>query len=158
MVKPADLESVPLFRGLPAGAREMLCSVAAFRDYRAGETVFAEGEPTGTLHVLVEGLVSLRERTRSGEHDVAMGRIEPGDVFGVSALLGEGNSYTSTAHCLEDSRTIELDGERLLRACEDLPKAGVHVLRALTSVLAQRLRGARDQIRSRVRPGLISHG
>ena len=41
---------------------------------------------------------------------------------------------------------------------EKNPEAGVRILRKLAAIMAERLIAAREQIRSRIRPGLISHG
>jgi CRP-like cAMP-binding protein len=153
MMPSEPLERIPFFRALGAREQELLAPISRRRSHRAGETLFAEGDPPGPLRVLVKGLVSFRQ----GESTVGTVGTE-GELFGISALLGERERYFYTAVCLEPTEVIELDGQRLLRLCEEQPIAGIRIMRRLTEVLAQRLTAAREQIRSRVRPGLISHG
>ena len=91
---------------------------------------------------------TLRQGSVSGE----------GEIFGISALIGARETYGYSAVCLEETEVIEVDGQKLMSLCEEKPEVGVRVLRGLTQVVAERLYAAREQIRSRIRPGLISHG
>ena len=53
---------------------------------------------------------------------------------------------------------IEVAGAELMALCEKEPGVGLPLLLKLAAVMAERLTAAREQIRSRVSPGLISHG
>jgi CRP-like cAMP-binding protein len=159
MAKSESLDQAPFFRGLGDAERELLEPISKRRSYAQGETIFREGDPPGPLRILVKGLVSLRQRQENSEVEASLGSIAAeGELFGISALLGARERYFYTAVCLEPTEVIELDGPKLLRLCEERPMAGIRIMRRLTAVLAQRLTQAREQIRSRVRPGLISHG
>jgi hypothetical protein len=118
---------------------------------------FREGDPPGPPHPR-EGL-PFRQRQYNNEGDASFGSVTAeGELFGISALLGARERYFYTAVCLEPTEVMELDGPKLMRLCEEQPISGIRIMRRLTEVLAQRLASAREQIRSRVRPGLISHG
>ncbi|HEX5137470.1 MAG TPA: Crp/Fnr family transcriptional regulator [Planctomycetota bacterium] len=153
------LDRIPFFRALSDSERALLDPISRRRTYGAGETVFKEGDPPGPLRILVKGLVSFRQRQYNNEGEATFGTVSAeGELFGISALLGARERYFYTAVCLEPTEVIELDGPKLMRLCEEQPAAGVHIMRRLTQVLAHRLAATREQIRSRVRPGLISHG
>jgi len=159
MANDESPQRTPFFRALRDSERELLEPISRRRKYAAGETIFKEGDPPGPLRVLVKGLVSFRQRQRDSETEASFGNVSAeGELFGISALLGARERYFYTAVCLEPTEVIELDGPKLMRICEEQPIAGIRIMRRLTEVLAQRLAGAREQIRSRVRPGLISHG
>lgn len=159
MVAAESLERNPFFKALRPEARELLEPLSKRHRYSAGETIFCEGKATGPLRVLVEGLVSFRQSQAEGESDALMGSVaRSGDIFGVSALMGRGQAYPYTAVCLEDTEVIEVGGDDLMRLCEERPEIGVDILQRLNEVMAERLAAAREQIRSRIRPGLISHG
>jgi CRP-like cAMP-binding protein len=159
MVAPETLEKVPFFESLAPKERELLARLAHRRRYQAGEQIFAEGEQSDALRVLVRGMVSFRQQQRHGGEPVRMGAVdECGDVFGISAIVGRDNLYPHSAVCLEETDLIEVDGPELLSLCEQQPTTGVHILQRLAMVMAQRLTATREQIRSRIRPGLISHG
>ncbi len=159
MAKNESLDRIPFFRALGDAERELLEPISRRKSYKGGDTIFREGDPPGPLRILVKGLVSFRQRQENSETDASLGSIAAeGELFGISALLGAREKYFYTAVCLEPTDVIELDGPKLLRLCEEKPIAGIRIMRRLTEVLAQRLTAAREQIRSRVRPGFISHG
>jgi len=154
-----SLERIPFFEALGETERELLATISARRRFGKGETLFREGDPIGPLRVLLAGHVSFRQRQRSGGEDALMDSVsEPGEIFGISALIGTRQAYAYSAVCLEDTEVIEIDGGKLRRLCEDKPATGVRILEHLIRVVAGRLYAAREQIRSRIRPGLISHG
>jgi len=153
------LETTPFFKELGAEERELLAGICEARRHAKGETLFREGDEAGALHVLVKGLVSFRQRQKHGGEEALMGSVnDPGDVFGIAAVVGDRHLYAHTAVCLEETELVRIDGEKLLALCEENPRAGFHIWLRLTAVLAERLAAAREQIRSRIRPGLISHG
>jgi CRP-like cAMP-binding protein len=154
-----SLERIPFFRALGETERALLDPISRRKVYRAGEAIFKEGDPPGPLRILVKGLVSFRQRQYGNEGEATFGTVAAeGELFGISALLGTKERYFYTAVCLEPTEVIELDGPKLIRICEEQPIAGIRIMRRLTEVLAQRLVATREQIRSRVRPGFISHG
>ncbi len=159
MESSESLESLDFFSGLEAADRELLAAIASRHSYPAGTTIFTEGDEPGSLRVLERGLVSLRQRQRDAPGDMQMMSLsERGAVFGIAALVGEENIYPHSAICLEETEVVELDAEQLLSLLHDKPDAGVRILLRFAQYLSTRLSAAREQIRSRVRPGLISHG
>ncbi|MHC4164507.1 MAG: Crp/Fnr family transcriptional regulator [Planctomycetota bacterium] len=159
MVAAESLGRDPFFKALRPEAREALEPLSRRHSYHAGETIFCEGKETGPLRVLVKGLVSFRQSQPEAESDALMGSVaRSGDIFGISALMGRGQAYPYTAVCLEETEVIEVGGDELMHLCEQRPEIGVHILQRLNQVMAERLAAAREQIRSRIRPGLISHG
>ena len=153
------LKELPFFSTLAPQEREQLERIARNRTYAAGTTLWKEGDAAGSLRILVKGLVSFRQKQKGGGTDALMGSLhDAGDAFGIAALVGEKHTYRYTAVCLEETEVVEIDGAPLMRLCEEQPKLGFAILMRLASTLAERLAAAREQIRSRIRPGLISHG
>lgn len=154
-----SLEKLDFFAALEPADRELLAAISSRRSYKAGTTIFAEGDGPGSVRVLETGLVSLRQKHRGASGDVQMNSIsEPGAVFGIAALVGKEHLYPHSAVCIEDTDVVEIEGERLLAALHEHPQAGVRILLRFAQYMAERLSAAREQIRSRIRPGLISHG
>ena len=87
---------------------------------------------------------------------MAAGR--PGELIGVSAMLGADGIHPTSGLCLEPTELIEIDAPALMAALESNPAVGFRILRRLTHIVAERLADARTQIRSQGRPGLITHG
>ena len=159
MVALESLEQVSFFMQLEPEERALLSPIAERRTYAAGDTIFSEGDHVDALRILVEGTVSFRQKQRHGGEEVAIGTIcDHGAAFGITALVGRGQPGPHSAVAVEDTDVIEVDGGKLLELCEKEPGVGVHLLLKLSAVMAERLTAAREQLRSRVRPGLISHG
>ncbi len=159
MVAVTSVESLRFFRELPGKARELVAGIATHRKYAAKSTIFNEGEATSRMFVLAKGFVSFRQRQKGPGNEVTIGTLaDVGEVFGISALIRSDSAYTLTALCVEPCEVLEIDGKALFGLCEKHPAEGVAILRALTVIMADRLTGAREQLRSRLLPGLISHG
>jgi len=152
MVPTETLSEIPFFGRLAESERSMLSPLSNRRRYRAGDVIFGEGQEPDALRVLVKGLVSFRDETS------AFGAARDGDVFGIGAIVGRDAVYPHSAVALEDCEVVEIDASRLLALCETVPALGVHVLHRFATVLAQRLSAARQQLRSRLEPGSVTHG
>jgi len=159
MVESEFLEQVEFFRNLEPKERTLLAPISHLRTYEAGETIFSEGSRVDALRILVEGMVSFRQKQRHDGPEIAICSVcDHGAVFGITSLVAREAPCPHTAVCIEATRVIEVDGAELLTLCEREPGVGVHLLLKLSAVMAERLAAAREQLRSRVSPGLISHG
>jgi len=68
-----------------------------------------------------------------------------GQVFGWSAI-GERQTLTMSARCIEETKVITLDGERLSRLFDEDSRIGTKVRKRLLGVVYSRLRRARDTL------------
>ncbi len=157
-MSPDPLRGIPFLRDLSDDERARVATMAAEKTYPAGTTIFAEGATDDTLHVLARGLVSFRIKQESGGESTMGTANDPGDVFGITAVVGEDHTSPYSAVCLEDTDVLELEGKALRTLQQDHPAIGNRILTHLITTMARRLNAAREQLRSRVRPGLISHG
>lgn len=92
------------FRLLPAAERRRLLGRCRERTLKAGETLFAEGEPCRGLHVLVEGRVELRQVSPRGREQVL--HVEgPGATLGEAPLFDR-EGYVASAVAAAPSRVL----------------------------------------------------
>jgi CRP-like cAMP-binding protein len=129
---------------LPPRAREALLDIAEPRRYATGETAIVEGIPCRSLGVVVEGRLSLRLRLPGGESRAIL-TVEPGDLFGWSALL-PASLGTSTAVAVQPTFAILFDGLRLLAALERDADLAAAVYQRVLVALARRLGATRTQL------------
>ena len=158
MSAPDPLRGIPFLRDLEEGERARVAALTVEKSYSAGDTIFSEGATDDALHVLARGLVSFRIRQEDGGESTMDTASEPGDLFGIAAVVGEDHTSPYSAVCLEDSDVLELEGKAFRALCQEQPAVGNRILTHLVVTMARRLSAAREQLRSRVRPGLISHG
>jgi CRP-like cAMP-binding protein len=121
-----------------ADRRSVLATMTR-RSYRKGDTLYFEGDPGDSLHVLQKGHVAVKVSTPFG--DVAtLTVLGPGESFGELALLGGDSLRTASVIALEPVETKALHR----RDFDELRRKHPAVERLLVEALAaqvQRLSG-----------------
>lgn len=143
------LEGSHIFEGLAESQLESLADIAKEEVYRAGQTIFREGEESKKLYILEEGKIILEMRIDLGQGrrsaPATIDAVVPGESFGWSALV-EPYVFTLTAQCVDKCRLIALDGARLREMMKDDPALGYHVLQRLAKLIASRLMHTRQTL------------
>lgn len=117
----------------PADGRELL-ALARRRRFRRGDTIFHEGDPAESLHLVDVGHVAVRTTTPSG--DVATLRlIGPGDHFGDLAFV-DASRRSATIVAVNRVETLELAFRDLERFRVEHPRFE----RVLLAMLARNIR------------------
>ncbi len=88
------LQRSRLFGGLPPSDIHPLAQAFRERDYPAGTTIFAAGDPGDSIFLLKTGFVRLYRLTEEGK-EVTLSVLGPGDVFGELALFEERERLTN---------------------------------------------------------------
>ena len=122
------LREVDAFRGVPMEQLTHIASVARDEWYPADTLLFKEGDPPGSLYVILEGRIQLR---RGGE--VAAEAV-PHEPLGVWSLFDE-HPRRATAAVVEDTRLIVLERDDFY----DVLSEHVELTRSLVQDLVQRL-------------------
>jgi CRP/FNR family cyclic AMP-dependent transcriptional regulator len=123
----------------PVQVRALLAS-ARRRRFGRGETVFHEGDPGDSLHLLDTGFVAVRVTTPAG--DVATLRVlRSGQHFGDLAVLSTGRR-SATITALEKVETLEISSTVIHRFSEEHRSFE----RAMARVIAQQLRSQSYQL------------
>ena len=99
------------------------------RQFAAGETIFAEGEPGDTMYVILDGDVGINVGDRPLE--VA----GPGAIVGEMALI-DASARSAAAIAKSDCRLAPVNERQFLLMVEQTPYFALHVMK----VLADRLR------------------
>jgi Fe-S-cluster-containing dehydrogenase component/CRP-like cAMP-binding protein len=113
---PEVVWGAAVLRGLDARARTDLEAAGALRSLRAGERVFAPGEPADALFVVLEGRVALRAIRRGDRAPTDLREVARGESFGEEAMLRAGIARPMEAVCLEAGRVAVLPTHVLRRA------------------------------------------
>ena len=112
--------------------RRLLLSTMARRLFRKGETLFLEGDPGDTIHVIETGHVAIRCSTRGG--DVAtLAVLGPTSSFGEQVLLSADAVRTASAVALDAVETRSMhrtDFDRLRHTTPAIERFLVQVLAA----------------------------
>lgn len=146
MVLPSEqaarLEESEFFRSISPARLRQLQPYVRERHYRRHQILFQEGQPAEFLWVLHSGQVRILKTAGDGSV-TTLETIRPGELFGAVAAL-EQRGYPATAEASCDSAVWRLSRVNLLGVLRDEPLLTREILR----IVAQRLRGAHDRLRS----------
>jgi len=95
-----------LFRGLAQADLELIAPMLRQRRFRAGETIFHEGDPGDAMHVIASGRAKISIESHEGGEAILV-TLGPGEVFGELVLLDEA-PRSATAVAVEPTVTYIL--------------------------------------------------
>lgn len=101
---------------LPAETQARLASLASTIEFAPGAELLHEGEETTQMGILLDGRLSLRQMV-PGRGAVTILSVEPGDIFGWSALTAPYRA-SSTVVATEGGHAIVFSGDELRLALE----------------------------------------
>jgi excisionase family DNA binding protein len=114
------LRSVPTFRNLPQPVLDQLADEARFQGFLRGQHIFAPGETSRGLYIVVKGRVRVFRMSLEGREQTLRVAV-PFETLGESVLFRSGQRHASHALCLESSTVIILALGRLLPLTEAYP-------------------------------------
>ncbi|MGO9214995.1 MAG: Crp/Fnr family transcriptional regulator, partial [Syntrophales bacterium] len=119
-----------------------LADIANEESYRAGVQIYKKGDPAKKLYLLEGGKIVLAMDTYMGTArppmQVTVDIVTKGDAMGWSAVI-EPYVYTLGARCIDDSKAIAFDGDKLKDLLEKDIKLGYAFMQATAKVIATRL-------------------
>ena len=130
--------------GLSEGSLERLAGMAREYESPARSRLLREGDETKELSVLIEGRVALVDYV-AGRDAVTFMTIEPGDVFGWSALTAPFTA-TCTVESLEPVKVIAFDAAALREEVGSDRDLAAGIYPKLLAALARRLDATRQQL------------
>ena len=136
----AFLVETPFFGGLSDASLDLLIGMLAERQFEAGATIVAEGQPGHSMYVVRSGTLLVSKSGESGEA-ITLTRLGPGDFFGEMTLIEiQHRSATLTAE--GPVALYELTARNLYGFYKADIHAYVMVLQNINRELCRRLRRA----------------
>ena len=131
----------PLLQGLPQDDVRRVVAAARLRKFAKNETLFHEGDPGRSVHLITKGRLAVRVTTPLGE-TATIDVLGAGDIVGELALLGGDPLRSANVVALESVETLMLDQEAFSDLRHDRPE----VTEVLVGVLAARVRRLNAQL------------
>jgi SulP family sulfate permease len=126
--------------GLTADEGSMVLGITEIRQFPAGSTVFAEGDPSNELYYLLSGRLSIYIGLDMGQGRRVVTFL-PGNSFGDVAFL-DGRPRTASAVCEEACAVLVISRPAVEALARTAPDLVAKVFGALALDLAGRLRHA----------------
>jgi CRP-like cAMP-binding protein len=121
------------FTGLPAAERADLHQRGSQRRYRAGATLFLEGDLSDWVALVTDGRVKVSAATTEGK-EVVLAVCGPGELLGeLSAIDASPRSATATA--IDAVHAQVVTGEKFRAFLAESPRASLAFLRSLSGRL-----------------------
>ena len=132
------LQSIPLFRGLPAPLMAALAGQSRRRRCQRGEVILHAGDTTRAVGAVLSGAVRLEREDALGNREL-VGQVHAGEIFAeVFAVLGDAPVQV-TAVAAEAAEVLFLPVETLMAE----PEAALRLLRLMAgknAALSEKLR------------------
>lgn len=144
MVSIDTLQDLELFRDLRDGDLEKIAPLCREEMFQPNTLIFREGEEAKYLYALLQGRVAIQFQIGviPPSHETTVHVVEPGEVFGWSALVEPGR-LTASARALEPSRCLIIEGAAFKELMDRERRIGYPVMRRLSAVISRRLRDTR---------------
>ncbi len=120
-----------------------LAALAEEVKFHRDQIIFREGEEHGMFYLILDGTLALEIIT--ARHPVLLQTLHAGDAMGWSSLLGSGGTHFE-ARALTAARTLAFNGAKLRETCDTDPAFGYRMMKALLSLITERLDVTRMQL------------
>jgi CRP/FNR family transcriptional regulator, cyclic AMP receptor protein len=131
------LQNVPLFSSLSASERKLLAFTSQLQCFAPGDILMRQGEPADCAYVILEGEAEVLGATSTGEFVVA--------TLGRNTMPGEIGVFTdaprtATVRAKGPVRALRISPEVFLQLASGRPDRALHVMRQLSTHIANDLR------------------
>lgn len=154
------LRTFELFADLDEETLKIIAEGAIRRKVRAGDPLFYEHDPGGTMYMVESGTISI-ERVGDRDTPVQIAIRRAGEMIGELTVF-EDIPRTADARATEETHVVILDGKHILHCIRRSPELGITLIRALSRKLRQSIERKfsddNDPLVVRVAKALIEEG
>ena len=144
------LENTEFLGGFETDYLDRITPLCATEHYRAGDSIFTEGNASKDFYILVDGAISLEKKVSQAFGDaedttLQLEEIEQGEAFGWSGLI-EPHEFAASTRCLTDCDVVSVKGDELLKLMEKEPEFGLKLAQRLARLISSRMTYARENL------------
>ncbi len=131
-----NLSSLFIFKNVDKTALHELCALAPPVKFKAGMTIFTQGDASDVALLVVDGLLGV-EVSSAGQHrDV--GQVNMGEIVGETALFARSGKRSATVRALKDCQCLLISEDLLISGAKN--PAVIAIEQHLLGTLARRIR------------------
>ena len=124
-----------LFMGTSMDFVKKFMDISEMSSHKKGEILFRENDPANFFFILLNGRVKL---SAGQPKQVVYNAERNGEAFGWSSLIG-GAVYSASAECLEPTKLLKTDSNKLSGILEKDADNGIIFFKQLAATLGNRL-------------------
>lgn len=129
------LQRVPIFQDLPKKSIDRIAKFVRPRSFRAGDTIFREGEEGVGFFIIIEGKVDV------SRGDTSIATIGQGGFFGEMALL-DNHRRSATLKAISDTNCLAIMRSDFLAELRNNPDLAVEML----GIMSRRVRDLDEKL------------
>lgn len=137
-----NLRDHAFVQGLSERQIDCLAAVATEVSFDESEIILADREKSSAFYFLMSGSVAIE--LRGASYAVCVQALEPGQVFGWSALLDRQDTLFQV-RAREHTTALRIPGETLKALCRDNAELGSALLQRTLQVVASRVRATEER-------------
>jgi CRP/FNR family cyclic AMP-dependent transcriptional regulator len=150
MISPEILRRYPFFGNLSSSQLYAIADIADVVGFEKGATIFEEGQPADQFYLLMKGGVDFFNKSEEEFHpktrkEFSVGEVNPGEPFGLSALL-EPHILKTTARASQECQALIFDANALRSLFEKDEDLGCRMMTHIAKALMERLVSVRVQL------------
>jgi CRP-like cAMP-binding protein len=150
MVSPELLRRYTFFGPLKDDQFSAIALITDEIKVASGSTIFEEGQEANNFYLLMDGSVDLTYKSEEEYHPktkrvFSVGEVNPGEVFGISALL-DPYRFNASAHASKDSRVLIIDAAGLRSLMNANTALGFTLMQQVAKATMERLTYTRVQL------------
>lgn len=123
---------------------ERLAALAKEVHFKRDQIVFREGENHGRFYLILDGTMVLE--ITAGGRPMSLQTLHGGDAMGWSSLVDSEGGAHFQARVISPVRALSFDGPALGATCESDPAFGYRMMKALLTLVTERLDASRMQL------------
>lgn len=127
------LKGHDLFQSLTVEEADQLSSFSSVKKYEVNETIFKYNGLSHHVYMLMEGSVYLRLPAGPADFSLVISRVEKGELFGLSSLLGS-ERYTSAAQCSEATELLCIEAKPFRELLQKNCPIGLQVMTQVADI------------------------
>ena len=129
------LSEKEFFKGVDSEVMDKITAIYHEEDHPKDTVLFKKDEDAQALFILREGTVNLVIQNGG---TLAIPLSDPGEVFGLSGMVG-GSNYIASGICATESKVVKIDRDKLDEIFDQHPDVGLILIKRLGAVLTKKL-------------------
>ena len=123
--KIAILRKIPFFKGVSDSDLKEISHKFFENEFKKGEYLFWEGDPSSWLHVVKQGKVKITKHSFAGK-EMVLEIVSPGEICGGSVIFSQ--TQVASAQAIEPVSTYSLSKKDFLLLLERYHKLAVQII------------------------------
>jgi CRP-like cAMP-binding protein len=137
MAAKGSIKGHDLFEQLSVDEINTLNTISTLKKCKKNDTIFEHRAPGTHVFLLMKGVIYLKLYEKTQGISINITKIEKGDLFGLSPLLGR-QRYTASASCITNCDVLFIEAKPFRKILQNNLPAGFQIINEVASIYFHR--------------------